>query len=104
MGRAAMFKNKNMNISDLISSGANVAITITPLDLKEFATSLIERAQSVKTKDEPERYLSPDETAKKLGVTTNTLWRWNKSKYLCPVKVGHRCFYKLSDINKKLEG
>lgn len=93
-----------MNISDLISSGANVAITITPLDLKEFALSLIEQAQAVKPKNGTEQYLSPDEAAKKLGVTTNTLWRWNKTKYLCPVKVGHKCFYKLSDINKKLEG
>lgn len=93
-----------MNISELITSGANVAITVTPLDLKEFALNLIEQSQAKKVHDADEQYLSPDETAKKLGVTTNTLWRWNKSKYLCPVKVGHRCFYKLSDINKKLEG
>jgi hypothetical protein len=93
-----------MTINDIIKSGANVAITVTPLDLREFALNLIEQMQAEKAKENPEQYLSPDETANKLGVTTNTLWRWNKSKYLCPVKVGHKCFYKLSDINKKLEG
>jgi hypothetical protein len=93
-----------MSINDIIKSGANVAITVTPLDLREFALNLIEQMQAEKAKENPEQYLSPDETANKLGVTTNTLWRWNKSKYLCPVKVGHKCFYKLSDINKKLEG
>jgi hypothetical protein len=32
------------------------------------------------------------------------LWRWKKTKYLVPSKVGNSVYYKLSDIEKLLEG
>ena len=93
-----------MNIFNLIESGANVAITVTPTDLKEFALNIIEQAQMAKAKEETEQYLSPKEASKTLKVSINTLWRWNKEKYLCPIKVGHRSVYKLSEITKLMEG
>ena len=93
-----------MNIFNLIESGANVAITVTPTDLKEFALNIIEQAQMAKAKEETEQYLSPNEASKTLKVSINTLWRWNKEKYLCPIKVGHRSLYKLSEITKLMEG
>ena len=93
-----------MNIFNLIESGANVAITVTPTDLKEFALNIIEQAQMAKAKEEPEQYLSTNEASKTLKVSINTLWRWNKEKYLCPIKVGHRSVYRLSEITKLMEG
>ena len=93
-----------MNIFNLIENGANVAIIVTPTDLKEFALNIIEQAQMAKAKEEPEQYLSTNEASKTLKVSINTLWRWNKEKYLCPIKVGHRSLYKLSEITKLMEG
>lgn len=94
-----------MNINELLSSGANVAITITPTDLKEFAMYLIDETLSAKEQvPEPERYLTPDETAKMLEVSKNTLWRWDKESYLSPVKIGRKSRYKLSDVNTLLVG
>ncbi len=93
-----------MNIFNLIENGANVAIIVTPTDLKEFALNIIEQAQMAKAKEEPEQYLSTNEASKTLKVSINTLWRWNKEKYLCPIKVGHRSVYKLSEITKLMEG
>ena len=81
-----------------------MAIIVTPTDLKEFALNIIEQAQMAKAKEEPEQYLSTNEASKTLKVSINTLWRWNKEKYLCPIKVGHRSVYKLSEITKLMEG
>lgn len=46
--------------------------------------------------------LSVSETCNKYGVSKSTLWRWKKHKYLVPVRMGSKCFYKKSDIIKAL--
>jgi predicted DNA-binding transcriptional regulator AlpA len=91
-----------MNIAELISNGVGVTISVTPTDLKEFALELLEEANQVKK--EPEQFLTADETSKKLNVTSTTLWRWNKENYLKPIKIGRKPYYKLSDVNKLMEG
>ncbi len=94
-----------MRIETLLESGANVAITVTPTDLKEFALSLINEAINIGSKQKtPESYLTQKEVAEKLNVSENTLWRWKKIGYLSPAKVGNSVYYKLSDIEKLLEG
>jgi len=94
-----------MIIESLLESGANVLITITPTDLKEFAVSLINEAINIGSKQKmPESYLTQKEVAEKLNVSENTLWRWKKIKYLVPSKVGNSVYYKLSDIERLLEG
>lgn len=95
-----------MNIQQLLESGANVTVSVTPADLKEFALSLINAAQEMgkQQKKEEEKYLSARETAEMIGVTRATLWRWEKTGYLVPIKRGNSVYYRLSDINKFLEG
>lgn len=88
-----------MNIKDLLSEGANVAIIVTPTDLKEFALLLIEETLSYRKDPEPDTYLTPDEVASELGVSKNTLWRWDKIGYLSPVRVGRKPLYRRSDID-----
>jgi hypothetical protein len=52
-----------------------------------------------------ERFLTREEVSKLLHVDFSTLWRWNKLKLLCRIKVGpRRVMYKYSDIMKKLNG
>ncbi len=34
------------------------------------------------------------------NVSHTTLWKWEKNKYLVPVKIGRRVYYKRSDIEK----
>ena len=58
-------------------------------------------------KDEEEKadvLLTEKEVCDRLGVTHATLWNWNKKKYLCHVKIGHRVMWKQSDIDKLLKG
>ena len=83
----------------------NICIAVGVKELKEFGLSLIEEGRKMgKAEKVVETYLTPDEVAKMLGVSTNTLWRWNKSGYLCHVKCGRKSFYKKSDIDKLISG
>ena len=95
-----------MIIKDLLASGnANISVTVSLADLKEFAMFLIDEVQTAKAVEQkPEKYLTPQEVAEKLKVSTNTLWRWNNTKYLCHVKVGRKPFYRKSDVMKIMEG
>jgi hypothetical protein len=52
-----------------------------------------------------ERFLTRKEVSKLMHVDFSTLWRWNKLKLLCRIKVGpRRVMYKYSDVKKKLNG
>lgn len=99
--------NKDMMIKELLASNenANISVTVSVADLKEFAMFLIDEVQTAKAVEQkPEEYLTPQEVAEKLKVSTNTLWRWNNTKYLCHVKVGRKPFYRKSDVMKIMEG
>ena len=76
--------NKDMMIKELLASNenANISVTVSVADLKEFAMFLIDEVQTAKAVEQkPEEYLTPQEVAEKLKVSTNTLWRWNNTKY-----------------------
>lgn len=52
-----------------------------------------------------ECFLTREEVSKLLHVDFSTLWRWNKLKLLCRIKLGpRRVMYKYSDVMKKLNG
>ena len=46
-----------------------------------------------------DEYLTVEQVGKLLDVSKPTLWRWAKVGYLKPVKVGHKNFYRKSDID-----
>lgn len=94
-----------MNIESLIESEANVQIVVTIYDLKEFALAVASEVMAAKEAEKKEEeYLTPDDVADMVGVSKNTLWRWEKEKYLIPFKVGRKSRYKLSDVKSILEG
>ena len=69
--------------------------------LRELIQSEIHDVLSMeKDVDASEVYLTHKEVAEMLGVSKSTLWRWNKSGYLCHTKCGRKPFYKKSDIDK----
>lgn len=96
-----------MNIQELLKAadGANITLSVTPADLKEFALTIIEETKKMTTEDNvSEDYITLDEVMKIFRVSRNTLWRWNRDKYLCNIKFGNKILYKKSDINKLIEG
>ena len=92
-----------MNIQKMIESGSNALFVVSGGDLKEFALALIAETTS-KPVEAEEKYLTTDEVCEILHVSSNTLWRWNKSKYLCSVKVGRTPMYRQSDIDNLRQG
>lgn len=95
---------KNMSIREILATGANVAFTITATDLKEFLLEVVEEQKKSTVPAQPEKYLSAQETAEKLGVDVSTLWRWDKTGYLKKNKVGRKIQYRESDVLKLMEG
>ena len=90
-----------MDIKDLLNEGANISVSVTLSDLKEYSLSLIQQGIEIGMKQYTEKsYLTQKEAAEKLNVSENTLWRWKKTGYLTPVKVGNSVYYRLSDIEK----
>lgn len=93
-----------MSIKSIMSQ-PNITVAVAPADLQDFAQDIIERAFSKISKmreQNSDQYLTTDETAAMLCVSKNTLWRWNKVGYLCPVKVGHKSLYPLSVVEQLL--
>lgn len=83
----------------------NVTVAVTPTDLQEFAHTIIERTiseMSIIRRHGNEQYFTLGETAAKLNVSKNTLWRWNKIGYLRSVKVGRSPLYPISRVEKLL--
>lgn len=94
-----------MNLKEIIDSGANISITISANDLREFFLEVVNEQMKVReAENKPERYLTTDETANMLGVDRSTLWRWNRDNYLNVIKVGGKVRYRFSDVTKLMEG
>lgn len=88
-----------MNIAEIMSSGANVQIVISALDLKEaFLDWSEEIRMQLKAEKEEEKFLSAKEAALKMGVSLSTLWRWDKEGYLKKIKIGDKIRYRESDV------
>lgn len=92
-----------MNISELSNLNASVAVMVSLADLKEFVSEMVAEA-AAKPVEAEKKYLTTDEVCEILHVSSNTLWRWNKSKYLCSVKVGRTPMYRQSDIDNLRQG
>ena len=83
----------------------NVTITVSAADLKEFALYVMGEAKKETEENiREETYLTPPEVAKMIGVSTNTLWRWEKDNYLIPIKIGRKSRYRKSDVEALMTG
>ncbi len=97
-----------MNIQELAQCAPTINLTITAGDLKEFATQLIAETkeqleQSIRD-SKAETYLSSEKVMQMMEISKTTLWRWKQRDYLVPVRVGGNERYRLSAINKIMEG
>lgn len=93
-----------MSINEILRTGANVQLVISALDLREAFLQWSEEMRQPNQEIKPEKYLTAQETADKLGVDVSTLWRWDKSGYLRKIKVGNKTRYRESDVLKLMEG
>lgn len=92
----------------LQNNEASIRLELTGLDLLSFSNDLINRAKqelSVELTDaKKERYLTKEEVKEICGVCDATLWHWNKKGYLKTIKFGNKVKYKMSAVQKILDG
>ena len=73
--------------------------------IKAIRIVLLEEAEIEKANSsKQDELITKKEVMENLNVSPTTLWLWEKRKYLVPVKIGRRVFYKHQDINKLMEG
>lgn len=95
-----------LNLTELSNQGANVVITVSVEDLRMFLNEVADRLSVAEQqgKEHTEVYLTVAEVTERLGVDRSSLWRWDRNGYLKKVRVGGKVRYKLSDVQKLMEG
>lgn len=97
-----------MYLHKIIEEAPQINLTITAADLRDFAAQLIsetkEQLEQEIAETKGESYLSSEKVMERLEISKTTLWRWKQRGYLVPVRVGGNDRYKLSDIQKIVEG
>jgi len=93
-----------MSIEELLNSNQNITVSISVNDLNEFLTQIVADKSNG---NNPQEFTSEFRTAKQacsmLKKDLSTFWRWEKSGYLVPSRIGRKRMYKLSDLQAILE-
>ena len=99
-------------VSEVRKSPGHYSFTLTDVGIIEFAkamqmAALESGANQVKEAslfpNADGSYISKKDTMVGFGVSHTTLWKWQKSGYLVPIKIGKRVFYKRSDIEELIK-
>ena len=87
-----------MNYRDLLSSGANISITLKLEDLREIFKEMTSSVKPKSTDQSSEEFLSRKEVLNILKIDSSTLWSWEKTGYIKSYPFGGRKRYKLVDV------
>ena len=98
-----------MAISEILSSGANVSITVTADDLRVFlaevAQQVINQEKAAQAAKNDVEMLNQAQVCSYLGVSKATVWRWEKIGYLRPsTRMGSRPMYNKTDVERIKKG
>ena len=77
---------------------------MTSIQFEEMLQKAVETAMSKQKGNTSNVLLKRESTAARLGVDLSTLWRWDRSGYLKPVRIGRSVYYRLSDIEARERG
>ena len=98
-----------MAISEILSSGANVSITVTADDLRVFlaevAQQVINQEKAAQAAKNDVEMLNQAQVCSYLGVSKATVWRWEKIGYLRPsTRMGSRPMYLKTEVERIKKG
>ena len=99
-----------IDIIALAKECPDMVVSIKLSDLLTANRNLLDEAQlqaeqNLKAlKPQQEEYISREKAMEILGVSGPTLWRWMKTEYLIPTRLGTKVRYRMSDIQQILEG
>ena len=91
-------------VNSILRGKNGVHLVLSDKSIVAFARELGKYilAENTSSKEEADNgvLLTKQEVIDKIGVSSTTLWTWEKKQYLMPVKIGRKVFYRFSDINK----
>lgn len=94
---------KNINLIEVAKEHPGMIVSISVGDLvkanKELLDNTVRDLEKQLSEANQETYPSADKVAEMLCVDRSTLWRWEKTEYLVPVRFGGKVRYRMSDIN-----
>ena len=98
-----------MAIKDILSSGANVSITVTADDLRVFfaevAQQVINQEKAAQAAKNDVEMLNQAQVCSYLGVSKATVWRWEKIGYLRPsTRMGSHPMYLKTEVERIKKG
>ena len=98
-----------MAISEILTSGANVSVTISANDLRDFLTEIskqvIEKEKAAEAARNADETRTQKEVCKFLNISKSTLWRWERDNYLLPTgRMGRSPQYLKSDVERIKKG
>lgn len=77
----------SVKLSDLLDS------------FRQIAEEIYEKREEEIRVEKEDVLITREEAMNQLGVSSSTLWRWDKEKYLCSVKIGALRRYHQKDID-----
>ena len=107
------FENKllmSQLISEIRKDPDHISITMTGTGLMELIKAIQQVIYEEITEEKANQHdsdielITKQDVIDKLHVSSTTLWIWEKRKYLVPVKIGRRIFYKRRDVNNLMGG
>lgn len=92
--------DEGLSFGDFIDKTSNVSITITLRDLSEMASRIAEKVATQLLEGQQDELLTRHEVCDMLGVSSMTLYRWDRLGYLPKVKIGRAVRYKKVDVER----
>lgn len=98
--------SQEINLKEFLESGISCQLLINSMDLRQFALDVAKEVLDNLSKKEvkEDKYFTVREAMTVLHRDKTSLWRWDKQGILHPHRVGGRCFYLKSDIDKLMAG
>lgn len=87
-----------MNYQELLSSGANVSVTLNASDFINLVKEINTASKIENIETECEEFLSRKNALALLNIDSSTLWNWERTGYIISHPFGGRKRYKKSDI------
>ena len=96
-----------LNLIEIAKEFPTMTISVSVEDLlkanKELVSETVKALEQKITDAKAETYPSVDKVCEMLDVSKPTLWRWEKSQYLVPVRIGGKVRYRMSDVKRILD-
>lgn len=87
-----------MNYQELLSSGANVSVTLSPSEFINLLKEINTISKTEILEPESEEFISRKNALALLNIDSSTLWNWEKTGYIKSQPFGGRKRYKKSDL------